>query len=496
MNDWLEDIEEAEGTDDSDDDTSTLFEDNFRRMVRDGEVDSLNAQTIENQIDQISDPELLADAIEADDREDCIEVYRDRVGDLNAAEETTDDTTDEEAEGSAETQAMTNVDPDDVEDTPTTEAEGSDEEDEASEPETVEPEGGADESTVEGAIEAVDIDDETEEEIDDLLEDMEASEEAAESAPTETETEEDPADPADDESADEAADDALPDVNVAAIAPKATSRDEAAQRDKSKTLLVWGAEGTGKSHIAHSAPQPICYIDTEGKADELADKFEGKEIHYWKPESYEEAADALDDALAVLDQYYQAGHRGTIVVDSMGVMWEWAQVHHMLQTRPSADSLAEVQFKGAFGQEDGGDWQEIKAYHNTQFRDRILNSPYHAVLTAGRKEKYDYDGETMDTMWKPDGEKHNKYAVKDVVRLQTNSEGKTAGNLRKAARTRRSFIGLEWPDWEAIYDAIDMMVEAEKSDEAVDVSSWPFRVVDGQPVADSPEGADDNGGEE
>jgi len=46
-------------------------------------VESLNVQTIEAQIGDIDDPELLAAAIDADSREATASVYQDRIAAIN-----------------------------------------------------------------------------------------------------------------------------------------------------------------------------------------------------------------------------------------------------------------------------------------------------------------------------------------------------------------------------------------------------------------------------
>lgn len=504
---WVDQVKGSSGDDDDGDDgaAESLFQDNFRRLVNDDDVESLNVQTIKKQIEKIDDVELLEDAKQIDSRKGSTEAYEDRLAVLGADDESDEATGD--AEGSAEPA-------DDAAEESPTEADAGDAE------ESEDADGGA--AWVDDVTNGETTDDETDTDAEetetnaaedpdegsgegDAADEVSTDDAAGVSEPTVSDDGDDAdeddrgtADAIDGSSggdgdsdgvtADGSDDSDLPDVNVGAIAPNAVSSDDAAQQESIRTLLVWGPEGTGKSHVAHSAPKPVCYIDTEGKADELAEKFD--DVYYWQPEDYSEAKDALDDALEVLAAFREKGVTGTIVVDSMGVMWEWAQIHHMKLTRPSKESLDEVQFTSAFSSDGGGDWQKIKGYHNTEFRDVILESPYNVVFTAGRKEKYDFDGDTMDSRWEPEGEKRNKYAVKEVVRLRTDDQGRTVGDLHKAARTRYSFANLQWPEWDDIYATIDEIATAEQAPEPVDTSQWEFDIYEGQPLADGSEGGD------
>jgi hypothetical protein len=229
----------------------------------------------------------------------------------------------------------------------------------------------------------------------------------------------------------------------------------------------------------------VAYIDLEGKADELADKFD-KELYYWTPEDFDEAKEALDEALELLAAYHEKGVRGTIVVDSMTTLWEMVKVDYA-KWAYQTDKLSEVNFQSQL--EGSDDWSKIKARHNEEYRDRILESPYHVVFTSGAKEDYNAvmqgaDGKPMTD----DGERRNRYEVKDVVRLRVDDQGRTVADLHKSARTRYSFAGLPWAEWDDIYGAIDDISAAEQSDEAVDTSQWDFDVYEGQPIVEEGDG--------
>lgn len=460
--DWINDLTDPSDSDDS----PSLFEENFRKMIGDGDLTDMAVSTLENQVERIDDPSILSEAMDVDDRDDAQDIYQERVAAINQGRKTDEDEATET--GSVD-------DSDDTE-------EVDDESDSAGDVTDV----------VNEIVEDSDGDDDSEDGGGDE-ESAEESEVGPEADSSEEDVEEDPEPSVEDDGSrddsqsrlEDSSDD-LPDVDVGSLAPDAISREQAAEQDKQRTLLVWGPEGSGKSHIAHSAPEPLCYIDTEGKADELAEKFD-KRIHYFVADDYKEAKAALEQSIDVLSEYLDHGVRGTIVVDSMTAMWEYAKVDYA-KFAYQTENLSEVNFQSEL--EGEKDWTKIKARHNEEFREEILESPFHVVFTSGQKEDYNGVFEGKGKAWVPDGEKWNRYAVKDVVRLRRNESGETVADLRKAAKTRYSFAGLEWPTWEKIYDAIDQIYEAEQAEEAIDLSDWPFDVIDGQPVGNSPGGSD------
>lgn len=443
---WIDDL--IDDSDDEDDGGRSLFEENFAAMVEDDEIEDMTLDVLEEQVQKIDDPEILADAKEVDSRKGAAELYQERIAEIN-----------KERQDDAETDQTDDVD------------EQSDEDN------------------------GVDDDGDDEEDVEDVIgdltgeDDVEESEGSSDHVSEDVEAEDDP-NPSAGEEIDSAplqdpqngTEPDLPDVDVGSLAPGAVDVETAAKQEKPRTMLVWGPEGSGKSHICHTAPEPICYIDTEGKATELASKFSDKQIYYFEANDYKEAKEAVEQSFDVLSEYLEAGVRGTLVVDSMTAMWEYAKVDWAKFAYQTED-LSEANFQSQL--EGENDWVEIKARHNEEFRDAILEQPYNVVFSSGQKEGYYTEEEVV-----PDGEKWNRYAVKEVVQLRRDGEGQAVGDLRKAAKTRYSFVGLEWPVWDSIYEAIDRVYEAEQSPDAVDVSEWEFSVVKGQPVVNSPEGSD------
>lgn len=249
-----------------------------------------------------------------------------------------------------------------------------------------------------------------------------------------------------------------------ALAPDALSFEEAQDKEYRWRTLVWGEEGSGKTHFAYTSEEPVAFIDTEGKAPAIAHKFEVDEEKFamWQPDDYSEAVSALDQALSFLD-YWQEEEEdiGTIVVDSMSIMWDWSQDHHIEKFYPGKDK-SDVNLTTAFG-EGPGDWSQIKNYHNMKFRRKMLDSDYHITWTAMAEE--DYSARLEDnlnyTPDKPAGEKSNKYKATDVLRIVKDDDDIPIGVLEKAGLTKYRYTGLEYPTFEKHKTTILEIEEAE-----------------------------------
>lgn len=254
-------------------------------------------------------------------------------------------------------------------------------------------------------------------------------------------------------------------VEVRDIAPNAVDRESMEQREYRWAFLIYGNPGVGKTHFSLTMPDPIAFIDTEGKGHAIFDKFPDKDIIPWEVRNYDEAKVALSEALDVLHAHHnETGELGTIVVDSMGNMWDWAQQKHLEKAYPGKDP-GDVNFKSAL--QGGQDWQVIKRYHNQSFRELMVNSPFHLCWTAQSNEDYGavLKGEASEPPKKPDGEKNNIYKASEMIHLFQGTDGRPMGNLKKSALTRVRFGKMLWPTFDKVSETIEMLVDAEKSDE-------------------------------
>lgn len=256
-------------------------------------------------------------------------------------------------------------------------------------------------------------------------------------------------------------------VDINSIAPDAVDKSEeegSAIQNHLYRILIYGNPGTAKTHFAYTMPEPICLIDTEGKADAITDKFD-KQILYFDVDGYEAARDALNQSLDVLEKWEaENGQKGTIVVDSISEMWDWAQQRHIEMKHPNANGPDDVNLKSALQSDGGGgDWQHIKRLHNERFREPMLLSDYHVCWTAKSEEDYAaiMSGESSDPPAKPSGEKNNIYKATELVHAYEGPDGTPHANLKKTSLTKWKFGGMEWPTFPKASEVIETVAEAE-----------------------------------
>ena len=257
-------------------------------------------------------------------------------------------------------------------------------------------------------------------------------------------------------------------TDLSSLAPNAMDVNEASERESQHKIMCWSDEGQGKTHFGYTMPDPICFIDTENKADDIAHKFQDKEVYIWQPSDFDEACQHRDEALNFLSEYMeQTGERGTIVVDSMAVMWEWSQykfIEEWYPNTPPEDVNIELQ-----------DWPKIKEYHNKHFRKPFESCDFHVYWTSTRKDDVGevISNDNIDKAPdKPGGEKDNVYKVNSIIRLYLNSNGVPVGDLQKSGLTRFKYMGLERPTYEKHIDLLDEIqrMESEGADNVGDVN--------------------------
>lgn len=256
-------------------------------------------------------------------------------------------------------------------------------------------------------------------------------------------------------------------TDLDSLAPNAMDVNEASEKEDQHKIMCWSDEGQGKTHFGYTMPGPVCFIDTENKADDIAHKFSDKDVYIWQPSDFDEACQHRDEALNFLSEYMaETGERGTIVVDSMAVMWEFSQwkfIEEWYPNTPPEDVNIELQ-----------DWPKIKEYHNKHFRKPFENCDFHVYWTSTRKDDV---GEVIsnddidEAPDKPGGEKDNKYKVNSIIRLYLNQNGVPVGDLQKSGLTRFKYIGLERPTFQkhkAVLDEIQR-IESNGADNVGDV---------------------------
>lgn len=269
-------------------------------------------------------------------------------------------------------------------------------------------------------------------------------------------------------------------------------KTEAEERDHRKRVIVWGPPGVGKTHNAYTADPPLAFIDTEGKAHDLLGRFDldDREVRFWQPSGFPEAQEALEEALEWLGVWHEEyGRRGTIIVDSMSMVWEWAKSHyiHKYYIEPDAtgkyEKESDVDLKSSL-QSNDADWPRIKEYHNDGFRAKILDSPFHFVWTQMAVEDFEekIGKELSVAPDKPHGERDNPFKANYIIHIREDSNGVPHADLEKSGTTQHTFAGLEWPTLPDVFDVLDDIREAETTSGAVrNVTEYDVDIIKGKP---------------
>lgn len=452
--DEVDEEAEAEKTQDATEEPEeerTEFERQIRTLLSTNSVESLSVDVIEANIDECSDVEALQKAADVEEREDALSLYEERLMELGYQdnEESDDDDVPEVEEEATEEESEPEPEEEEAEEEPEPEPE-----EEESSPN---PFGGGSSEPEEEETEA-----------------------------TEEETEEE-ADPEPEEPTTDGGN--TTSVRVKDIAPDALTSSEAAERERRWTTMVWAEPGMGKSHFSMSGQSPVCVIDTEGKADELAHKFSNEgpydDPFIFQPSDFDGAKEALHQALSLLDAFREEeGVIGTLAVDSMSVMWGWSQQKYVDKFYPHAEDPSEVELKTGFGS-GKSDWKQIKNYHNVQFRQPMIDSPYHLVWTAMSEDDYDAQiNEGNRDAEKPAGEKENVYKVDEVIRLKEGNDGAPIGELQKSGKVKHRYTGLRYPTFDKHRKLIEAIDEAEAGNGSISniEAKHGVRIVEGNPA--------------
>lgn len=422
----------------------TEFEKQMRTLLATTSLETLSPEVIEANIDECSDVEALEKAVDVEERERPLELYEARLAEL---------TDDADAGGDA------GADPDES----TADSEGAESDAEPAESEETVGPGPFGTSPEDASVEPDEPDTTTDDPVEPAPEDTDADD----NTPTD--------------------DGAGVPVSVETIAPDALTVSEAAQLARRWTTLVWGEPGLGKSHFGMTGQPPVCVIDTEGKADELAHKFTDSaydDPFIWQPSNFDEALRALEQAIDLLDAFHdQEGVVGTIVVDSMSVMWGWSQQKYVDKFYPNADDPSEVELSTGFGS-GKSDWKQIKNYHNVQFRQRMIDTPYHLTWTAMSEDDYEAQlNEGSRDAEKPAGEKENVYKVDEVIRLKEGSDGAPVAVLQKSGKVKHRYTGLRYPTFQKHKQVIEAIDSAENGNGTIASveSKYGVSIVEGNP---------------
>jgi hypothetical protein len=148
-------------------------------------------------------------------------------------------------------------------------------------------------------------------------------------------------------------------------------------------LLVYGDPGTEKTRRALKMPGPVYVVDMENGASCYADLIEPGQGFYLATKSHAELAEALDELMSLPIEEI-----GTLVIDPISVVWESIKGGHTERmVRKKRCAPEDVLF-------DVSTWGKLKRVYG-DLMTRILNAPFHVVMTARGKDKIDERGNTL-----------------------------------------------------------------------------------------------------
>jgi hypothetical protein len=440
---WGTDVQDIDEENEEEDMTNqgveVTFQHKFLTAVEDGNVEDITVSSLEDNYKELDDASLIRDAVEQDTRSSAEEIYQRRLNQV------VDDSEHEEEDNTDLSDEAWDMDDGD---------QGSDDD-----------EGDDLEEVDQAELNEMGVDSLADDDGDDTTSETE-----------ETETNESPS--VDDVSG------GIDTIDIGDAAPSAMTTDEAAEQTYLWRILGWAQPGKGKTHFAYTMPQPVCIIDTEGKAHNLASKFEDKVTYIWQPDDYDEAREALDEAINVLHKYLEKGHRGTIVVDSMSEMWEWSKQKYVSKAY-QGKTLDEVNLSSNMGRSGESDWKVIKRYHNKRFREVMIDTPFHFYWTAMETDDYEaiMEGEDGNPK-KPVGERDNAYKVDQVLRFVEGADGEPVGQLQKNGLSKFSYTGLRYPTFDKHQQVCEEIRDLEEQGDdpmIQDVFGGDVRVVEGNP---------------
>ncbi len=188
-----------------------------------------------------------------------------------------------------------------------------------------------------------------------------------------------------------------------------------AESKRGLKIGLYGDFGTGKTHFALTAPEPIFIIDTEIGAAPLAHIFKDKDIKILDV-AEENGSKSYEKIVEAIDHITQQENVGTVIIDSVTDLWEFAQEHAKIE-------IFKIKPEQRLAQQ--WDWGVINKLYLKLIL-KLLKLNCNLILTARESEVYGGAGKPMD-IYKPKWQKNTGFWV-DFVIYQTKKverDGKT-----------------------------------------------------------------------
>lgn len=219
-----------------------------------------------------------------------------------------------------------------------------------------------------------------------------------------------------------------------------TAKDMISEPDVFR-LLVFGLPAMGKTHFGCTMPAPVIFLDSEKRVKLIVGKFSdanGKQKNIiskqWR--TMDELIFYTNAAIRKLQLHQQAtGEIGTIVIDSVSKAWEAAQTKYIREVYGNINLENKTM-------NPRDDYKHINPIHNN-WRDTLMDSGFNILLTATEGDIYSTEKKKQFDIIgvKPEGQKHNMYAVDYHMYLYKNPSGQYLGMIRKNSLMRQSATG-------------------------------------------------------
>ncbi|MCK5016299.1 MAG: AAA family ATPase [Candidatus Peribacteraceae bacterium] len=225
-------------------------------------------------------------------------------------------------------------------------------------------------------------------------------------------------------------------------------------------VLIFGIPSTGKTHFCLDMPEPVIILYTEDRFKLILGKFKAcnkcsetwsgpsmicpgcksknirpKDIRGIGINTMQSFYDASKIALELLNaEKEKTGKVGTIAIDSYTESWVKAREEHVNDNYGGNKDIK-------LSMRD--DYKDINPRHNN-LRYSLMNSGFNICLTATQGDLYGEDHYNPIGV-RPEGQKHNPYAVDWYIFMFFAPDGTLKARLEKNGVTKRRTV--EYPDF-------------------------------------------------
>lgn len=178
---------------------------------------------------------------------------------------------------------------------------------------------------------------------------------------------------------------------------------KAAEESRGLKIGIYGDYGTGKTHFALTAPEPIFIIDTEMGSAPLAHLFDGKDIKVLDVAEVDATA-SYEKIVEAIDLIAEQENVGTVIFDSATDLWEICQEYakvNIFKIKPEA-RLAQQ-----------WDWGVINKLYMRMIM-KLLKLDCNLIITAREAEVYAGAGQPTSQV-KPKWQKTTGFWVDMVL---------------------------------------------------------------------------------